>query len=474
MKLIKFCIIFCFVFLSYLHIAYGAFEITEIMYDLDGTDTDREWVEVKNTGSEASDLSKWYLFSDNTKHALVPQGESMVPAGGYAVIVQNYSKFVADWSNTPSLVFDSSWTGFNNEEGETISLKDVDLNVVSPVTFSSNMGANGDGKSLQNISGSWLSGNPTPGSANQTQLSTSGDNNNTEATTFTSSSTPSTVIIMKAKEPEVTKINTSIICKTTVIAGLPFFISDVTSSSKKEIFKVGKFLWNFGDGTVKEDTGSQSFTHTYSYPGEYVLTLDYYLNTSTINPDATDRLIIKVIPSEVNISSVGSGTDTFVELENKSSIEVDLSGWYIQSSTNTFVIPKGTVILPNKKIRFSPMVTMFTEEDVKTISLHNPSGENMVMIAAKQNASLNSRKQGVNPVVKSNSINLSSPEVIDLDTLGASANKAQISLSSSTLAWLGFIILILLSTITIMLIHKKNPANIDEDKIKAEDIKIME
>ena len=121
-------ILFLIVFFISTRTVFADFEITEIMYDLDGTDTGREWVEVHNVGGESSDLSKWYLFSDNSKHTLVPQGDSIIPAGGYAVICQDVSKFKNDWPSFTGFLFDSSWTGFNNEN-DSISLKDPDLNI---------------------------------------------------------------------------------------------------------------------------------------------------------------------------------------------------------------------------------------------------------------------------------------------------------------------------------------------------------
>ena|GEM_PF-5313811 len=141
------------------------FEITEIMYDLEGTDTNREWIEVKNIGEQTIDFSKWFLFTDNTKHTLVPQGETNIIKGEYAVVVQNVLQFKKDWPNYQGLIFDSSWTGLKNS-GEVISLKDPDLNIESPINFSSNQGGAGDGYSIQKINGNWVGSKPTPGKEN--------------------------------------------------------------------------------------------------------------------------------------------------------------------------------------------------------------------------------------------------------------------------------------------------------------------
>src|ERR1035437_4243734 len=85
------------------HAARAEMVINEIMYDPSGTDTNREWVEVYNSGGSAVDLSQWFFFSDNTKHSLTPKTSSSLATGEYAVIVQDSVKFAIDWPNFSGL-----------------------------------------------------------------------------------------------------------------------------------------------------------------------------------------------------------------------------------------------------------------------------------------------------------------------------------------------------------------------------------
>ena len=43
-------------------VSFAGAAISEIMYDLPGADTGREWVEVQNTSSEEVSFLKWKLF----------------------------------------------------------------------------------------------------------------------------------------------------------------------------------------------------------------------------------------------------------------------------------------------------------------------------------------------------------------------------------------------------------------------------
>lgn len=464
-KIFKINIAIITLFLARAYFAHAGFEITEIMYDLDGTDTNREWVEVKNTGSTPTDLSKWFLFSDNTKHALVPDADSMVSAGGYAVIAQNASKFRSDWPNFSGLLFDSSWTGFSND-GESIALKDPDLNIVSPVTFTSSLGGAGDGTSLQKINSSWKGATPTPGVENQQ------NGGGVEDTPIQTTTTVSQA--EKKKEIEVSKISTNINVKNTVVSGVPFEIDATTFGYGGEPLRMGKFVWNFGDGETKEETTHEKFTHIYRYPGEYLITLSYYRVYTSKTVDATDRIVIKAIPREVFISSVGNEADPFIELENKSNVEVDLSGWTIQGATRRFDIPTGTFLLPNKKIKFSGEILGFTGRDVRSVNLYNSFGETVASYGAYRQADYSyvPQKDKVEED-KQTGLETSSPNVINLDNLGASAIGSGANVSNSTLAWLGLLGIVVLASTTIVLLHKRKTESI-EGELSADDMKIVE
>ena len=473
------------IFLGWFHLALANFEITEIMYDASGTDTDREWIEVENTGTDAADLSKWYFFSGNSKHALTPIDTPNVPAGGFAVIAQNVNKFKVDWPNYTGLLFDSSWTGLNNEAG-TVALKDPDLNTVSEVTYNSAMGANGDGNSLQNINGSWVAALPTPGQAN---VSTPAQNNTPGVSGGSSivASSGSTVVVPK-KEIELPKITTDIIANNIAIANIPISIDSHTLGLNKENMTRGKFVWNFGDGYSREDSTAQKFSYTYVYPGEYLLTLTYYQNYYRPSPDATDRLIIKVLPPEISISSVGTPTEPFVELESKSSYETNLSGWVLKGVKHKFYFPDGTIILPGKKLKLSSLVTSFDKDDISSVSLQNQNGVIFANYPIIQNQDV--KVVPVTPVknkisssnvlsvkVKSPDQNtIVQPEVINLDTLEANtANADNKGLNVGILYLFGLLVIIVAGISSVLLIRRKRgPSDYLDKEIRAEDMTIVE
>jgi hypothetical protein len=473
------------VFSCYSRAVFANFEITEIMYDLDGTDTDREWIEVENTGQESTDLSKWYLFSDNSKHTLVPQGESMIPTGSYAVIAQNISKFKADWPSYSGLLFDSSWTGLNNESDE-ISLKDPDLNIISPVTFNSSMGGSGDGNSLQIIGGSWQGATPTPGLINQASQSitdpvvdtNTNSNSNSTATTVSNGTTSSS---QTKKEPENIKITTKILANNIVTAGVLFSIDQQTVGYKKEKILSGKFVWNFGDGMIKEGTTSLPFEYEYQYPGDYALTLSFYSTVFDTKPAAIDRMTVKVIPSGISITSIGSQSDPFIEIENNSSYEIALYKWKIAGTFHYFVIPEGMIILPKKKLKLSPKITGFNFNDLSAITIVDSSGQ---IFATYPNnnptpAKSISSESYQGDIVKSTSAKTKNavkiPEVINLNDLGASAQSSNNGINSGTLIYLGLVGIILLGIVSIFYIRRKNSyPDYVEKEISAKDMTIIE
>src|SRR3990167_4620793 len=104
----KYFVAICALFVLLANVAYANLVINEIMYDLEGTDTGREWIEVYNNSNSSVDISLFKLFEANTNHALSQVGGSTsIGAQSYAIISSDPAKFKIDWPNFNGIIFDS-------------------------------------------------------------------------------------------------------------------------------------------------------------------------------------------------------------------------------------------------------------------------------------------------------------------------------------------------------------------------------
>lgn len=139
--------------------------ITEVMYDVEGSDEAHEWIEVQNTGTEPIDFSKHKLFERNAQHKLVfVKGEEKISPSHYAVIVQNSAQFEKDNPSFSGTIFDSSFSLANTVD--IFSIQDEKGNNLDTYSYNSGLGGAGDGKSLQKIDRNWAASVPTPGREN--------------------------------------------------------------------------------------------------------------------------------------------------------------------------------------------------------------------------------------------------------------------------------------------------------------------
>ncbi len=151
----------------------GSIAIDEIMYDLPGSDTGREWIEILNSGQDEVDITGWKFSEDNgaTKHTLnIPpknggQGSMVLSAGGFAIIADNAVTFLIDHAGFSEILIDSSFS--LNNTGGTLKLYDRNGVEADNIIYFKTQGANGDGNSLQKVEdGSWQAKVPTPGDQN--------------------------------------------------------------------------------------------------------------------------------------------------------------------------------------------------------------------------------------------------------------------------------------------------------------------
>lgn len=140
--------------------------INEIMYDLEGSDEGREWIEILNTATSEVDLTNWKFYENETNHQLnIVQGIAILPSNSYAIIADDAEKFLEDYPDFSETLFDSAFSLSN--EGENIAIKNGDL-MIDEVNYDSAWGASGDANSLQRTEeGNWETAWPTPGAGNK-------------------------------------------------------------------------------------------------------------------------------------------------------------------------------------------------------------------------------------------------------------------------------------------------------------------
>lgn len=354
-------------------IAHAGLVINEIMYDAPGTDTDHEWIEVYNGGASSVDLTTYKLFEANTNHSLVSvSGGNTLAAGGYAVIAATPDTFEIDWPTFSGILLDSSFS-LSNETGETLSLKDASGAVTDTVTYATSAGAAGDGNTLGLVDGNWVSGTPTPGGANERSTATTTDTDT--ASQMTTTKEPPKPVSHDA-------IVVDIITTSPATASITQTFKSTVSGFEGEPMTRGKFTWNFGDGTVYEEVQkSDEVTHTYTYPGDYVVTLAYSRNSYLPKPEAMDRTTLSVVAAGATITGILS--DGTVELSNTSKTEVDISGWWLASGSLLFHIPENTYLLAGKKTYLTSSATGFPA-GLTTVELRYPNETTAMRYPAQQ------------------------------------------------------------------------------------------
>ena len=491
MNILKKYFVFLFIFLGGVNIAHANVEITEVMYDPQGANTSHQWVEVYNNSSSSVDLSTWYLADYDTSwhfRTIFSDDSTILNSNSYAIIAKtsNLADFKSKNPNLGGQILKANIT-LGAESGH-IGLSSDKKNIISEISYSSSMD---NGNSLQKINGSWKESSPTPGVGNILSINNSTDNISTNSNTSSNNSSEVSTSKVSNTDTGEYRITTKIISPKMVTAKLPFYISSLTTTNKKETFATGRYLWNFGDGTSIELRNNQEFLHTYDYSGEYVLSLSFFNNSFEKIPSATSRVTIKVVSADVIISSVGDNSDPFIEFENKSNYEIDISGFILKANNHNFTIPTGTIILPNHKMKLSSKISGFSISDLSSIILTNQSGDivatypvknvpvlsNKIINTFNEDHSL-SKVENNKDLLNKNKIDNPDSSFINLNDLAAQAgniDNQESSSSNKSYVWFGLIGIIIIGASVVFITRKKTeiPDYVDSN-IRAEDIKIIE
>lgn len=350
---------------------YAGLIINEIMFDAPGTDTDNEWVELYNDGSESVDISGYKFFEANTNHSLVSYlGGTIVQPQGYAVIAGSPAVFLSAWPNFNGVLLDSSFS-LQNENGEMIALKNASGTIVDSVTYEPVKGGAGNGATLGLYAGNWTEVVASPGVLNSKSESIVSEANSNDTPSQEQAETKQIVqpksVTGTITSPSKVRVSSEI-----------HFSSSIFDTDGSSINR-GYFVWSFGDGASFEEIQKSPYVaHKYEYPGVYVVTCAYYRSQYSEKPDVVARTTIEVVEGGLSIEKVFP--DGAVTIANNSILEVDLGGMQLignglvfQFPKRTFLPAKGSITVSAKTSHFIPPLTLVSIQTIEGILLSTRS-----------------------------------------------------------------------------------------------------
>ncbi len=130
--------------------------ISEIMYDLDGADSGREWIEVYNGSSENIEVltgagADTWRFFDGSNHILnLVNGTSTIAVSEYFIIASDAQNFLTEHPGFAFTIFDTVMSLGNSSSTIALSFDGGQTQGISAV-YDSTWGASGNGKTLEKI-----------------------------------------------------------------------------------------------------------------------------------------------------------------------------------------------------------------------------------------------------------------------------------------------------------------------------------
>ncbi len=341
--------------------AYAAVYLNEVAWmGTDAGGSGCEWVELYNSSSAEVSLSGWTLAIANTG-ASTPKilalddpasaRSASIPGGGFYLIARDSGSCgtlppgnAADWLG-------SFGNGISNA-GSILTLvgggKTVD-SVDAHSGWASIGGENASGQpkepAVRTASG-WTTAAATPRASNPNNIPAEvpGAGAAGAATSTSAAQTPAPAtgggVVVPALEADAGGDRA-------VEAGAGSFFDGHIYDAEGVPLPRARYLWNFGNGETRE---GQSVFYAYPYPGTYVVVMTVDAGNGY---SATDHIIVEAVPAEVGLSQESDGSVIIANLSHTGR-DLDVGLWALARGGKAFIIPKGTIILPNRSVRFSP------------------------------------------------------------------------------------------------------------------------
>lgn len=367
--------------------AHGAVSISEIAWmGIDGANGQfGEWVELYNEDNEPIDLSGWQLF-DTDGATVVFTLSKTIPANGYLLIERTTASMLDPVPEVHDEQGSFGGGGLSNG-GEDLVLKDAAGTVVVRLLFAASGWPAGDAttkETMQWNGSAWVSAAPTP----KASLLVDEEERHEEEQPQVESGAS------KNKKPEPRRVTPrfTLSLPNELYQYVEYQFEPTLILEDGLSHKDGPIRWNFGDGTSVTQKRLEPVTHAYRYPGTYTLWIGYYKSVFDTTPQLSIMKTITVGSPSIALRIIDGEA---VQIENQSTVLVDLSGWQLFSEGVASVLPEKTLIAPRASVVFSAGVLGF--HSLSNISIARPNGERLALEQPRQLlASSEQIQEGIN------------------------------------------------------------------------------
>lgn len=336
--------------------AHGAVVISEILFNPEGEDTGKEWVRLFNDSHESADISGWQFYPDGAGYLTLPQGTSIGANASLTVRLRtsgdsdhsnfHHSSATGNMGNSSgsAALFSSGERGSDtiksfvryhkpgSTERKTWESSAVSAGIWQAGSFVDIMSlSEGDSIALRGEKTSASGWIILPPSLPVSQSGETGE-------AFTDEAAGSFPIAPAI--PEIPRLAVEISADKEAIVGADHrFLGRAYGSNKTLVDSTKlRYLWNFGDGSVAEGPG---VTHTFRFPGTYTV----YLSVNSGSAVGSVVMAVTAGNNQIRLSEYLTGEGGFVEIENRGSAPVAISGWRITNEAgSSFTFPEGTLL----------------------------------------------------------------------------------------------------------------------------------
>lgn len=324
-----------------------ALQISSIDFDPAGSDTNKEWFEVCNDGTDilsfADSLYKAITPSSSgfSSHDINKDSSADLMSSECAAIVDDIATFKTYRPDYTNKIFDSSFSLINS--GGFVGIAQ-DKNILVCKSYGSGV---------------------CP-----TNTNTGGGTNSTSSTstnsTTTNKSQPELVYIyipmnnqMKYGDIKLLLPEERIV---PALADTEYLVKAVDSSNK--VISDLDFNWSFGDGGEKY---GKTVSYHYVYPGDYTLVV----SADGFTSGAQAFMKVKVVSPKIEILGVGGmNGENIIDISNHTGYDIFLSQFYLVVDGKEYILPKNLLIAKDKTVHISGEAVGFKKPTLEVSLLY--------------------------------------------------------------------------------------------------------